>query len=54
MAFFAGGSNAANVSSTAPDKDIEVADPPPESISSLGFSPVADYLAAGSWDNNVR
>ena len=37
-----------------PDKDIEVADPPPDSISSLSFSPQADYLAVGSWDNNVR
>ncbi|KZT01555.1 Poly(A)+ RNA export protein [Laetiporus sulphureus 93-53] len=36
------------------DKDIEVADPPSDSISSLSFSPQADYLAVGSWDNNVR
>ena len=35
------------------DKDIEVADPPTDSISSLAFSPQADYLAVGSWDNNV-
>ena len=35
------------------EKDIEVVDPPPDSISCLSFSPVADYLAVGSWDNNV-
>lgn len=51
MSFFG-----ATTSTTAatPDKDIEVADPPPDSISSLAFSPQADYLAVGSWDNNVR
>ena len=27
---------------------------PEDSISDLHFSPVADYLAAGSWDNSVR
>ncbi|KAI0058781.1 WD40 repeat-like protein [Artomyces pyxidatus] len=52
MAFF-GSTTSANVSNNA-DKDIEVADPPSDSISSLSFSPAADYLAVGSWDNNVR
>src|SRR5260221_11565880 len=53
MAFFgAASSTTANVSSS-PEKDIEVADPPPDSISSLSFCPVADFLAVGSWDNNV-
>lgn len=33
--------------------DFEVADPPTDSISSISFSPAADFLAAGSWDNNV-
>jgi len=33
---------------------MELADPPPDSISCLSFSPAADYLAVGSWDNNVR
>lgn len=53
MSFFGGG---ASTSTTTPaaEKDIEVADPPPDSISSLAFSPQADYLAVGSWDNNVR
>ncbi|KAI0249139.1 Poly(A)+ RNA export protein [Lactifluus subvellereus] len=54
MAFFgAANSTSANVSSTV-EKDVEVADPPPDSISSLAFCPVADFLAVGSWDNNVR
>ncbi|KAK0523888.1 RNA export factor gle2 [Tilletia horrida] len=35
-------------------KDFEVANPPPDSISSLSFAPQADFLAVGSWDNNVR
>jgi len=42
------------VATAAADKDIEVADPPSDSISSIAFSSQADYLAAGSWDNNVR
>jgi mRNA export factor len=52
MAFFGASSTTANVSSS-PEKDVEVADPPPDSISSLSFCPVADFLAVGSWDNNV-
>lgn len=40
--------------STAAEKDVEVPEPPTDSISSLSFSPVADYLAVGSWDNSVR
>ncbi|KAH9029831.1 Poly(A)+ RNA export protein [Lactarius pseudohatsudake] len=53
MAFFGASSTSANVSSTA-EKDVEVSDPPPDAISSLAFCPVADFLAVGSWDNNVR
>jgi len=51
MSFFGA---ATSTTAATPDKDIEVADPPPDSISSLAFSPQADYLAVGSWDNNVR
>jgi WD40 repeat protein len=36
------------------NKDFEVASPPSDSISSLSFSPVANYLIATSWDNQVR
>ncbi|KZV59679.1 Poly(A)+ RNA export protein [Peniophora sp. CONT] len=53
MSFFGGSTTAAATASTEP-KDVEVADPPPDSISSISFSPVADFLAVGSWDNNVR
>ena len=41
-------------SSSTVKKDVEVANLPEDSISSLSFSPVADFLAVGSWDNNVR
>ncbi|ESO09225.1 hypothetical protein HELRODRAFT_109550 [Helobdella robusta] len=40
-----------------PSKDIEIPSPPDDSISSLKFSPAtlsSTFLAAGSWDNNVR
>jgi len=49
MSLFTGATPAAPV-----EKDLEVVDPPPDSISCLAFSPVADFLAVGSWDNNVR
>ncbi|KAF8522895.1 Poly(A)+ RNA export protein [Hysterangium stoloniferum] len=56
MSFFsAASSSIANTSTqTAAVKDVEVSDPPPDSISSLSWSPQADFLAAGSWDGNVR
>lgn len=38
----------------AGDKDIEVSQPPTDGISSLSWSPTADFLAASCWDNNVR
>jgi mRNA export factor len=34
-------------------KDAELVDPPPDSVSKLAFSPVANILAVGSWDNGV-
>ena len=37
-----------------PNKDVELSQPPQDSISSLHFSPVANYLVATSWDNQVR
>ncbi|TFK75073.1 WD40 repeat-like protein [Pluteus cervinus] len=40
--------------SATSEKDMEVSEPPTDSISSLAFSPQADYLAVGSWDNSVR
>ena len=56
MSFFGSstsGTGAASSTATAADKDIEVVDPPTDSVSSLAFSPQADYLAVASWDNNV-
>ncbi|PCH42139.1 WD40 repeat-like protein [Wolfiporia cocos MD-104 SS10] len=55
MSFFGTPSSSTTVGASTPDaKDIEVAEPPTDSISSLAFCPQADYLAVGSWDNNVR
>ncbi len=55
MSFF--GSNTPTVvapsTSATSEKDMEVSEPPTDSISSLAFSPQADYLAVGSWDNSV-
>ncbi|CDO75792.1 hypothetical protein BN946_scf184934.g7 [Trametes cinnabarina] len=53
MSFFGASTSSSLVNATG-DKDIEVADPPTDSISSISFSPTADYMAVGSWDNNVR
>ncbi|KAI0087307.1 Poly(A)+ RNA export protein [Irpex rosettiformis] len=54
MSFFGAASSSGAASTTAAtDKDIEVGNPPGDSISSLAFSPQADYLSVGSWDNNV-
>lgn len=36
------------------NKDVELSNPPSDSISSLSFSPVANYLIATSWDSQVR
>ncbi|KAF9348996.1 hypothetical protein BGX26_012648 [Mortierella sp. AD094] len=35
-------------------QDMEVQHPPADGISEIQFSPQADFLAASSWDNNVR
>lgn len=54
MSFFGGASTTTAPALIGPvDKDVELVDPPPDSISSIAFSPAADYLAVGSWDNNV-
>ena len=52
MSFFNPGTTG-TTTATEP-KDVEVADPPADSISSLAFSSAGEYLAVGSWDNNVR
>ena len=55
MAFFGQAAAAANTAAMNADKDIEVSEPPTDSISCLSFSNAAggDYLAVGAWDNNV-
>jgi mRNA export factor len=55
MSFFGGvtASSSTTVVPASAEKDTEVADPPNDSISSMSFASVADYLAVGSWDNNV-
>ncbi|KAJ1499426.1 hypothetical protein HMI56_004398 [Coelomomyces lativittatus] len=35
-------------------KDLEIQSPPQDGVSDIHWSPVADYMAASSWDNNVR
>ncbi|KAF7317059.1 Poly(A)+ RNA export protein [Mycena chlorophos] len=50
MAFF----SSTTASGLTAQKDVEVSEPPTDSISSLAFSNQADYLAVGSWDNSVR
>ncbi|KAL9685384.1 hypothetical protein QQ045_022834 [Rhodiola kirilowii] len=37
-----------------PNKSVEVTQPPSDSVSSLCFSPKANFLVATSWDNQVR
>ena len=40
---------------TAPEvKDIEVVEPPDDSISRVSFCPTADVLAVASWNSEVR
>jgi len=53
MSFF-GASTTTNPAAAPAEKDIEMADPPTDSISSMALSGQADYLAVGSWDNSVR
>ncbi|TFK28177.1 polyA+ RNA export [Coprinopsis marcescibilis] len=55
MAFFSGGAPQIATSATnSAEKDVEISDPPSDSISSIAFSPQADYLGVASWDNSVR
>ena len=48
------GSGSSAQSNYNPNKDVELSSPPGDSISSINFSPVANYLVATSWDNQVR
>lgn len=42
-----------NQSSTAMKKDMELDQPPEDSVSKVAFAPNSNYLVASSWDNNV-
>ncbi|EKM51871.1 uncharacterized protein PHACADRAFT_199377 [Phanerochaete carnosa HHB-10118-sp] len=44
----------ASVPLTTLKDDVQVADPPTDSVSGLAFSPTADFIAVGSWDCAVR
>ncbi|PWA56391.1 G-protein beta WD-40 repeat-containing protein [Artemisia annua] len=46
--------SAFGIGSSNPNKSTEVVSPPTDGISSLSFSPKANYLVATSWDNQVR
>ena len=35
-------------------KDVELKDPPEDSVSDLSFSPQSEHLAVSSWDKKVR
>lgn len=48
------GSASSSTTTTQEAKDIEVENPPTDGISSIAWSPQADFLAAGSWSNEVR
>ncbi|XP_024960422.1 protein RAE1-like [Cynara cardunculus var. scolymus] len=43
-----------SASNTNPNKSTEVVSSPTDAVSSLCFSPKANYLVATSWDNQVR
>ena len=51
---FGGLGATAQAGAVNPNKDIEVASPPGDTVSSLLFSPTANHLVATSWDKQVR
>ena len=44
----------ANLQNLNTNKDFELTDVQSDSINSIKFSPKANYIVAGSWDNIVR
>lgn len=42
------------LNAAAKPQDVVVQPGPDDSVSKLAFNPVADFLAVGSWDNQVR
>ena len=58
MSFFGAGAAAASAGSTNTtgdiSKDVQLNQPPEDSISDMRFSPTSDHLAVASWDKKVR
>jgi len=54
--FGSAASAASSASATQGDlsKDVQVSNPPEDSISDLSFSPASEHLAVASWDKKVR
>lgn len=52
----AGAASSTPASSTQGDlsKDVQVSNPPEDSVSSIRFSPATDHLSVASWDKKVR
>jgi mRNA export factor len=54
MAALFGSSSSTSTTQGDISKDVEVPQPPTDSISEIAFSPKADLLGVSSWDNKVR
>lgn len=52
MAFLS--ANSSNPTQGDLKNDVELKDPPTDSISDISWSTAADYLSVASWDNAVR
>jgi mRNA export factor len=54
--FGSAASTAASTNTTQGDlsKDVQVANPPEDSVSHMKFSPTGDFLSVASWDKKVR
>lgn len=50
----AAAASSANATQGDLSKDVQLSNPPEDSISDLAFSPASDHLAVASWDKKVR
>ena len=55
MSLWAARTQAPTTSSNPQETDVELVEPPSDSISCIAFSPAThgEYLAVGAWDNTV-